>query len=134
MFFDFINLLQKDYSGLSIGASTSICAIMGLFIANVIALYYKGADIRNAKRSIIFMLISLTVVSLLPGVDIFGHFGSLFSGILLGMMLIPQDDLELGKMKKIGIVGFIIYSLMLLSIWFIWLNKIDLTNWSNQPY
>ena len=118
MLFDFKNIKFGTPNTIAIGASTSICAIIGLFIANVIALYIKGRDIKDAKRIVCTMLITLLIISMLPGIDFFGHFGSLISGVLLGMMLIPQGDRELNKMKWVGIIGFAIYTLLLLSIWF----------------
>ena len=62
------------------------------------------------------MLISLLVISLVPGIDFFGHFGSLISGFLLGLCLIPKDDRELRRTKIIGIVLIVAYTLALLTI------------------
>lgn len=62
------------------------------------------------------MLISLLVVSLVPGVDFFGHFGSLISGFLLGLCLIPKDDRELRRTKIVGIVSMAAYTIALLTI------------------
>ena len=44
MLFVFKNLVMKTRSAISVGASTSICAIMGLYVANVIVAYFKGED------------------------------------------------------------------------------------------
>ena len=44
------------------------------------------------------MIISLLVISVFPGVDFFGHFGSLISGFLIGMMgLIKFAEVELRR-------------------------------------
>jgi membrane associated rhomboid family serine protease len=116
MLFDLYNLKIRGQASVAIGASTSICAIMGLYIAQVIILYQKKEDIKQAKRSVISMLISLVVISLMPGVDLLGHFGSLFSGLFLGMMLLPGSDVEVSKVKKIGIGSFIGYTMILLTM------------------
>jgi len=65
---------------------------MGLYIANVICLSKKNQNVDGSRQSIIRMIGSLFILSLIPGVDFFGHFGSLFSGILLGLTLIPGED------------------------------------------
>lgn len=62
------------------------------------------------------MLISLLIISLVPGIDFFGHFGSLISGFFLGLSLIPKDDRELRRTKIIGIVLIVAYTLALLTI------------------
>lgn len=38
------------------------------------------------------MLIYLLVISMIPGVDFFGHFGSLFGGLLLGAAVLARGD------------------------------------------
>jgi hypothetical protein len=89
MFSTLYNLKYGNQSIVGIGASTCICAIMGLYIANVICLSKKNQNIEGSKQSVVRMLVSLFILSLIPGVDFFSHFGSLFSGILLGLTLIP---------------------------------------------
>lgn len=61
---------------------------MGLFLAHVGVMKFSGIDITKIKKNVLFMLASLVAISLLPGVDLFGHFGSLFSGIFLGLILL----------------------------------------------
>ena len=39
------------------------------------------------KKKIGFMLVTLFIMSILPGVDFFGHFGSLISGGLIGLAI-----------------------------------------------
>ena len=92
MFSAWYNLRYGNESIVGIGASTSICAVMGLYIANVICLSKKNQNVDGSRQSIIRMIGSLFILSLIPGVDFFGHFGSLFSGILLGLTLIPGED------------------------------------------
>lgn len=46
MLFDFYNLKVRNQASIAIGASTSICAIMGLYIAQVIILYRKKEDVK----------------------------------------------------------------------------------------
>jgi hypothetical protein len=59
------------------------------------------------------MIISLFIFSMMPGVDFFGHFGSLFSGILIGLSLLETNQ----KGPRIfGRILLIIYSLILCKI------------------
>lgn len=118
MLFDFYHIMREDISPIAIGASTSICAIIGLFVANVIILHKKGENIERAKQIVISILISLVIISLLPGVDLLGHMGSLVSGLFLGLMLIPGEDKELSTVKKVGVIAFISYTCVLLTIFF----------------
>jgi membrane associated rhomboid family serine protease len=62
------------------------------------------------------MLVYLLIISLLPSVDFFGHFGSLISGGLLGLIVLPWGDAELRKLSWMGIGGFAIYTLILFTI------------------
>lgn len=85
MFSSLINLLRNKGNIIAIGASTSICAIFGLSMATMYIDNLRRGDAENAKKKIGFMLVSLLITSLLPGVDIFGHLGSLISGGLIGL-------------------------------------------------
>lgn len=91
---------------------------MGLWISNIIILHKKGRDIEQAKKNAMFMLVSLLLISLLPGISLLGHLGSLLSGFFLGLLLLPGPDKELGLIKKIGIGCFGVYTFVLLAIWF----------------
>jgi membrane associated rhomboid family serine protease len=102
---------------IAVGASTSICAIMGLFVANVLVLYFKGQDVKALKKRVIFMLSSLLLISLIPGVDFYGHLGSLLSGLFLGLIIISSGDNEVSKLRNVGIVCLALYTLMLTAIW-----------------
>ena len=42
MLFAFISLAMDTVAVISVGASTSICAVMGLFVSNAILLHFKG--------------------------------------------------------------------------------------------
>ena len=92
MLFAFISLAMDTVAVISVGASTSICAVMGLFVSNAILLHFKGEATSELKQRVVMMLVSVLVISLVPGVDLFGHLGGLISGILLGFMFIPGDD------------------------------------------
>jgi membrane associated rhomboid family serine protease len=85
MAFDISNVLNKTPNSLAIGASTSLCAVIGLFIAYTYLLSLMNGNTQAAKKKIGFMVLYIFLISLLPGVDFFGHFGSLISGALLGM-------------------------------------------------
>jgi membrane associated rhomboid family serine protease len=64
------------------------------------------------------MLIYLFVISLIPGVDFFGHFGSLVGGLLLGSAALARGDPELRKIQWASLGLFVLYTLMLLRIFF----------------
>jgi hypothetical protein len=80
--------LSKTIRGINntvaIGASTCICSILGLQLV----LMYLSSDTASSniiKKKISFILIYLFVISMLPGIDFFGHFGSLISGVLIAL-------------------------------------------------
>lgn len=75
-----------------VGASTSICAIMGLYIAKIYLKSKLTGQVEFAKRQIITMLVSLLLISIMPQVDFFGHFGSLISGGLMGAIIFGWED------------------------------------------
>lgn len=120
MLSDLYNLTLGNSTVVAVGASTSICAVMGLYIAGLYIDSTKNGTVELAKKQIISMLVYLVIISLLPGVDFFGHFGSLISGILLGMAVIAHGDREVRKLQWGGILGFGAYSLVLFAI-FIWI-------------
>jgi hypothetical protein len=62
------------------------------------------------------MLVYLFIISILPSVDFFGHFGSLISGGLIGLAIIPRGDPEVKKLSLLGIAGFCIYTVILFAI------------------
>lgn len=116
MLSDLYNLTLGNSTVVAVGASTSICAVMGLYIAGLYIDSTKNGTVELAKKQIISMLVYLVIISLLPGVDFFGHFGSLISGILLGMAVIAHGDREVRKLQWGGILGFGAYSLVLFAI------------------
>jgi hypothetical protein len=68
-----------------VGASTSICAIIGIMLANIYLSEKYLGNTDRAKKKILSMTIYILVISLMPNVDFFGHFGSLISGFLIGI-------------------------------------------------
>jgi membrane associated rhomboid family serine protease len=69
----------------AIGASTCICSILGL---QLVLMYLSSNTVSSnyiIKKKISFILIYLFVISMLPGIDFFGHFGSLISGVLIAL-------------------------------------------------
>lgn len=116
MLSDLYNLNLGNISAVGVGASTSICAIMGLYMAKLYIESKKNGAVELAKRQIITMLVYLFIISIMPSVDFFGHFGSLISGGLIGLAVIPRGDAEVKKLSWVGIGGFTVYSLILLTI------------------
>lgn len=77
-----------------------------------------------AKKKIMYMTLYIFVMSMLPGVDIYGHAGSLISGVLLGMGFLNmgpnclRDDTA-RKTKILARILYLLYSLALMSIFVI---------------
>lgn len=65
-----------------VGASTSICAVIGFDIAFRV-LRVDGRPLQ--ARRIYITLFYLFLISMLPGVDFYGHFGSLIGGFWIGL-------------------------------------------------
>lgn len=123
IFFYVGNMLSSLYNlhlgnsvTVGVGASTSICAVMGLSFAKLYIDSKKNGRVQLAKRQIIVSLTYLLTISLLPSVDFFGHFGSLISGALLGLIVLPRDDPEVKQLSWLGIAGFSVYTLILFTI------------------
>jgi rhomboid protease GluP len=116
MLSDLYNLNLGNSVTVGVGASTSICAVMGLYIAKLYIESKKNGRAELAKRQIITMLVYLLVISLLPSVDFFGHFGSLISGALLGLAVVPRGDPEVKNLSWLGIGGLSLYTLILFTI------------------
>jgi len=72
---------MRDIKLQSVGASTSICSVIGFdFSYRILRV---NNEILNSKR-IIVTLLYLFVMSMIDGVDFFGHFGSLLGGFWIG--------------------------------------------------
>lgn len=117
MLSDLYNLHIGTSTTVGVGSSTSICAVMGLFMAKLyIDSKKSGRGVELAKKRIIVMLVYIVIISLLPSVDFFGHIGSLISGGLIGLTVLPCGEAEVKQLSWLGIAGIVIYSLMLFSI------------------
>ena len=119
MLFVFKNLVFKNRAIISIGTSTSISAIIGLFAINVLVLHLKGNQVKKHKKPVIVMLVLLLILSLLPDVDMFGHLGGLISGGLIGGMALFPNEGKLGKVRIVLIVAFSTYTIALCCLWFL---------------
>ena len=73
------NLRGKNL--LAVGSSTAICSVIGFDFAFRIL---RVDDRPLQSRRIIISLSYIFLISLMPGVDFFGHFGSLFGGFFFG--------------------------------------------------
>jgi len=80
----YANFMKEKDNVVAVGASTSICAIMGLYLASLYLVSLKNNTVEDVKKKIGFMVVYLVVVSLLPGVDFYGHMGSFVGGVLIG--------------------------------------------------
>lgn len=82
-------------SGLSVGASTAIFALIaaeGVFIYQNRAIF--GPQARNMLINVIVIVVANLLLSLSPGVDIFGHLGGLLAGLLFGWFAGPRVAVE----------------------------------------
>lgn len=95
------NLKHMGVSG--VGASTSICSVMGFDFA------FRILRVNNQPlqaRRILVSLFYLFLISIMPGVDFFGHFGSLIGGFLIGFAFLKGSyDYWGGYVKVIRILG-----------------------------
>jgi membrane associated rhomboid family serine protease len=88
MLFDIKNVITNTHGRVAVGSSTSICAILGLYIVNALILHFKGTDVKEFRKKIVYTLVTLLLICLIPGVDVFSHMGSLISGFFLGLVLV----------------------------------------------
>lgn len=82
---------------IAVGASTSICAIVGLHLA------FRFLKIDNLVVPVFYYVVLLGylfIISLMPDVDFMGHFGSLLGGFLMGLALLEGGQ-AYGDRKKI---------------------------------
>lgn len=95
---------------MAVGASTSISSVVGFDIAKRIL---KVDNQQLQSRRISITLLYMFIISIMPGVDFFGHFGSLFAGFLIGLAFLKGNDnyMSLKKIKMIRILGIVSLSL-----------------------
>ena len=121
----FANFMNENDNVVSVGASTSICAILGLYLASLYLISLKNGTIENAKKKIGMMVLYLFLVSVMPGVDFYGHLGSFIAGSLIGMSFsgmksdYGEDSLSIKKLKIIALIIYANYTIFLLSIFFV---------------
>ena len=115
MFSTFINNKFGNKYITLVGASVSICSIMGLFAIKVYVDAVKNNEkIKYPIKEIIIMSIYLMLVTILPGMDFFGLFGSILSGVLVGMIaFVGYGNQEMRPLFIKGIVGLSIYTIIL---------------------
>ncbi len=123
MLSSFYNFRFGNTSMVGVGASTSICAIIGIMLANIYLSQKYLGDTNQAKKKILSMTIYILLISLIPNVDFFGHFGSLISGFLIGLSFLSvtvngrtvnQNTIGIDRLKILAKIIFIIYTMLLL--------------------
>ncbi|KFK33229.1 hypothetical protein AALP_AA6G347100 [Arabis alpina] len=107
-------------NSISNGASSAICGLIGSLLSEVLtnwSIYtYKVA----AVLTLLFGIISSLAFGILPHIDNFAHLGGLFSGFLLGFVLLarppfkPYQFLMCLLSLTVFIAGFVVALLMLL--------------------
>jgi rhomboid protease GluP len=121
----YANFIKENDKIIAVGASTSICAILGLYLSTVYILSFKNGTFQNVKRQIMLIIIYLVLISLMPGVDFFGHMGSFIAGALIGLSFsgtkanYGEDSLNIKKLKILCLIIYANYTLVLLSIFLI---------------
>jgi rhomboid protease GluP len=82
-------------SGYSVGAST---AIFGLIGAEGVFLFQNrqlfGGHFRSAIGNIVFIVVVNLLLDLTPGIDIWGHIGGLFGGLIFTWFAGPRWEVE----------------------------------------
>ena len=82
-------------SGYSVGASTAIFGLVGaegLFLYQNRSLF--GDQVRRAISNIVFVVIVNLVISLVPGVDLWGHIGGLLGGLIFTWFAGPRWEVK----------------------------------------
>ena len=80
---------------LSVGASTAVYGLIGSYLAFVILNWtYLKFDTERRHNIIFFLcvslLLSLITVSSGQRIDVLGHLGGFFTGVMLGLFLLPR--------------------------------------------
>lgn len=107
---------------MSVGASTSICAVLGLYLATIYIISLKNGSVDQVKKQISLMVFYLIVVSLMPGVDFYGHLGSFISGSLIGLSFsvlkndFSEDTLSIKKIKLVSSILYVNYTILELAL------------------
>lgn len=111
---------------MSAGASTSICSVLGLYLATIYIISMKNGSVDQVKKQISLMVFYLIVVSLMPGVDFYGHLGSFISGSLIGLSFsvlkndFSEDTLSIKKIKLVSSILYVNYTILELALFLIW--------------
>ena len=98
---------------------------MGLYLASLYLISLKNGTIEIVKKKIGMMVLYLFLVSVMPGVDFYGHLGSFIAGSLIGMSFsgmksdYGEDSLSIKKLKIIALIIYANYTIFLLSIFFV---------------
>ena len=121
----FANFMNENDNVVSVGASTSICAILGLYLGSLYLTSLKNGTVESVKKQIGLMTLYLLLVSVMPGVDFYGHLGSFIGGSLIGLSFsglksdYGEDSLGIKKLKIIALIIYANYSIFLLSIFLV---------------
>lgn len=98
---------------------------MGLYLASLYLISLKNGTAEIVKKKIGFMIVYLLLVSLLPGVDFYGHLGSFIGGSLIGFSFsglksdYGEDSLNIKKLKIFALIIYANYTVFLLSIFLV---------------
>lgn len=121
----YANFMNGNDKVVSVGASTSICAILGLYLSTLYLISLKNGNVSNVKKQIGFMVVYLVLISLMPGVDFYGHMGSFIAGVLIGFSFsglkvdYGEDSLNIKKLKLFALIVYANYTIFLFSIFLI---------------
>lgn len=82
---------------LSVGASTSICSVIGF---DLTCRVLQRSVVPIQMRRIGITLLTILLISLIPGVDFWGHFGSLLAGFLLALAFLDTSQVITNRKKR----------------------------------
>lgn len=121
----YVNFINENNFTVSVGASTSICAVLGLDLATMYIVSLKNGNVDQVKKPIAFIILYLLIVSLMPGVDFYGHLGSFMAGSLIGLSFsalkhdFSEDTLFIKKLKLVALILWANYLILELSLFVI---------------
>lgn len=108
------NLMSFAFGGsntVAAGASTALFGLFGVVIALAVQLRNYPPIAEIGKQFFALAVINLVLDLFMTGVDIYGHIGGLFSGLLLGIIIAGgvKKSIFNFKIRVLALVALIIY-------------------------
>ncbi len=91
--------------GLSAGASTALCGLVGVMLGATLG--HKGQQARGTRSEMIRMIGYLVLMGFLFNVDNAGHAGGLVMGIIFGKLFAERQPMNAKEAKRAYFLGFL---------------------------